>query len=207
MSKCVGVNSTNSLKIEKKLKLFHLTNRTEDHSFFLIPLKELWEVFMGELRARSFRLHVFVLMGNHFHILCESFEEDLPEQMRNLLVSISKKTGIRWEEGFRSSLIENYTHYIEVYRYILQNPMRAGIVTDIWKYPYSTFYDHRLTNYSNISMVFAGEAGERLWLNNTLDPELEKLIQLGLRKRIFHIAERKLGLFERLTTPKTPSDL
>ncbi|MBF0300345.1 MAG: hypothetical protein HQK51_16620 [Oligoflexia bacterium] len=37
------------------------------------------------------------------------------------------------------SIIKYQSYYINIYRYIFQNPMRANIVEDGFKYPYSSF--------------------------------------------------------------------
>jgi putative transposase len=48
------------------------------------------------------------------------------------------RTGTLWEGRFRSCLVESARYVLACYRYIELNPVRAGIVSDPARYPWSS---------------------------------------------------------------------
>ena len=148
---------------------FHVTSRTDDSKFFPVPMEEVWEVMLQELHLlhlnHALNVHAFVLMGNHFHLLCLTPKGNLDEIMQRFLSETSHRLKIKWEPRYKWSLIDSQTHYFQVYRYILQNPIRAGICKRVEEYRFTTLKDQRIPNYSLVAMSFGGTEGELRWLN------------------------------------------
>ncbi len=206
MSKFGGMNSSKSMIIRCDTHPFHVTSRTHDQNYFPLELNEVWEVMIKELnylqQNHSLCVHAFILMGNHFHLLCQTPKGNLTEVMQRFLISTSKRIGNHWQEGFNWSLIESQTHYFQVYRYIFQNPVRANICNRVEDYKFSTLHESRLPIHSFITMSFGGSEGEYHWLNERYDQDQESLIQLGLKKMQFDIAKRRVNAFNKLSVPK-----
>ena len=76
-----------------------------------------------------------------------------------------------WEGTYQWSLVRSQRHYFQVYRYIHQNPRRAGLVSKVEDYPYSTLQDTPLLIYSFIPLSFGGREGEFIWLNEMYGEE------------------------------------
>ena len=182
---------------------YHITSRCHNKEFFPIPLDEVWPIMMKHLKRcqlqQSLGIHAFVLMGNHFHLLCHTPKSNIEECMNYFLrsVSIDMKNHL-WSDPYSLSLINSRRHYCQVYRYIFQNPIRAKIVTGVQDYPWTTLRkDLPFPLHSNIPMTFCGEEGELIWLNEKYQKEDLELIQLGLSKDQFELDSRKFKAFSR----------
>jgi putative transposase len=195
---------------------YHVTSRSYNKEFFPIPLSKVWEIMLEELKNASkqhnLAVHAFVLMGNHFHLLCHTPKGNLDQIMQYFLrtttLKINSLSGHRnhlWSSRYKWSLIDSQTHYYQVYRYIFQNPVRVGLCDKVEDYPYSTLHDVSLTLHSFVPMSFAGKEGELIWLNEKYEKDDEVLIKLGLRKHQFDVSQRKLKAFNKLSVPKGPS--
>lgn len=108
-----------------------------------------------------------------------------------------------WSGRYRWSMIDSQRHYYQVYRYIYQNPIRAGIVSRVQDYPWTTLRkDLPFPLHSNIPMTFCGEEGELIWLNEKYEEEDLALIKLGLRKHQFDLDKRRFKAFNKLSVPE-----
>jgi putative transposase len=182
---------------------YHVTARCLNQEFFPHNLVLVWDVMVHQLyrlhQDEGLAIHGFILMGNHFHLLCHTPRRNLDECMHIFLKRVAGILNMNWEGRYRWSLIDNQTYYYQVYRYIFQNPVRAGIVKRVENYFFSTL--NRVTLFpihSTITMSFGGREGEVLWLNERLEQEDEGLIKLGLRKGQFSISQKNLKASKRL---------
>jgi len=104
--------------------------------------------WLQEALAREHcRLHAYVLMTNHIHLLLT------PEQAAHVpLVRISVgrryvqyinhtygRTGTPWDGRYKSSLVQADTYLLLCQRYIELNPVRAGMVDDPAGYRWSSY--------------------------------------------------------------------
>lgn len=206
------------LLIRSETHPYHVSSRCNNKDFFPIPLAEVWPILIKELtdatKKFDLAIHAFVLMGNHFHLLCHTPKGNLDEAMRSILrnasLVINSQSGRRnhmWGGHYKWSLIESQTHYYQVYRYIFQNPLRIGLCKRVEDYPYSSLKVVPFPLHSFIPMTFGGNEGELQWLNERYDKEDEETIKLGLRKSNFDVSQRKLKAFNKLSVPitETPS--
>lgn len=206
---------TRPLILKSAIHPYHVTARTLGSEFFPMSLDIIWLIMLDELyvayKTHQLCVHAFVLMGNHFHLLCHTPKENLDQIMHQLMRNTSQRirrqsqtSSPLWGGRYRWSLIESQNHYHQVYKYIFRNPIRAKMVTKVEHYPFSTLNETPLPIHSYIPLSFAGEEGERLWLNEPFDKEAEGLIKLGLRKQYFDVNKRKLKIFNRLKVPNIP---
>jgi putative transposase len=188
---------------------YHVTNRTNFGEAFTKPLTDIWPMMVLELmkahRVHGLAIHAFVLMDNHFHLLCHTPRENLDEVMQSLLKSIAltvnadKPEKTLWRGRYKWSLINNSIHYRQVYRYIYQNPLRAGVVQRVEDYPFTTLQPVPFPLHSPLALSFGGLEGELHWLNQRLTEEDDGLIRLGLRKFEFDVSMRNLRSFAKLS--------
>jgi putative transposase len=185
---------------------YHVMSRCMDQKMFPLSLNEVWTIMIELLerchREKGLRIHAFVLMGNHFHLLCHTPTKNIDEIMQFLLKSSSQKIGEShiWTR-YKWSLISSPAHYYQVYRYIYQNPIRAGLVERVELWPYSSLKIVPFPLCTHVPMSFCGEEGERIWLNQRYSSEDQQLIRLGLRKFQFDVSQRNLNDFRKLTLP------
>lgn len=195
------------LLIRSETHPYHVTSRSQNKEFFPIPISKVWVIMLEELKNASkqydLAVHAFVLMGNHFHLLCHTPRGNIDEAMMNFLRATAKRMHMKWDQPYKWSLIDSQTHYYQVYRYIFQNPVRIGLCKRVEDYPYSTLNEVPIHLHSFIPMSFAGKEGELIWLNEKYEKDDEVLIKLGLRKHQFDVSQRKLKAFNKLSVPNT----
>ena len=98
-------------------------------------------------QAHDCRIHAFVLMTNHVHLLVtQSRLHGLCKMMQSLgrryvryFNDTYHRTGTLWEGRYKSSLVSTDGHLLACYRYIELNPVRAGIVDHPREYRWSSY--------------------------------------------------------------------
>lgn len=191
---------------------YHVTNRSVDQTFYPQEyMPEIWAMACDLLKIITWcygvRVHAFVLMNNHYHLLISTPDENLDDAMRYFQSKFShtlSKTfdcqALCFGTRYKSTLVDNPNYYANVYRYIFQNPVRAKIVKSVEVYPWSNlhglygFAKLEIPTYSQLNldgMIPSRETNAELeWLNTVLiDSEVEK-IKNGLSKSIFRLGLR-----------------
>jgi len=115
----------------------------EDYTFYLRHLEQL---------ARRFecRVHAYVLMTNHVHLLLTPGAADaaslVMKHLGQLYVQHVNKTygrsGTLWEGRFKSNLVQREGYLLTCQRYIELNPVRAGMVRHPGDYTWSSYRCH-----------------------------------------------------------------
>ncbi len=93
------------------------------------------------------RVHAYVLMTNHVHLLVTPMEKYGVSQMmqalgRRYVCHINKtykRTGTLWEGRYKSSLIDSDCYLLACMRYIELNPIRAEMVNHPGEYKWSSY--------------------------------------------------------------------
>jgi putative transposase len=96
------------------------------------------------------RVHAYVLMTNHVHLLVTPGREDsLPRMMQTLgrryvrYVNVGlRRTGTLWEGRYRAAPIDSESYFLACCRYIELNPVRARMVDHPRVYKWSSFRAH-----------------------------------------------------------------
>ena len=97
-------------------------------------------------------VHAYVLMTNHFHLLMTApIASAVGKAMQSLgrryvgyFNRRRQRTGTLWEGRYRSVPIDSERYLFTCYRYIEQNPVRAGIAAAPEKYRWSSFHANAL---------------------------------------------------------------
>ena len=94
----------------------------------------------------AFELPAFCLMSNHVHLLIKVGDEPLELIMKRLGSRYVQwfnqkydRTGHLFQDRFKSENVETDQYFLTVFRYILQNPMKAGLEKEPGPYPWSSF--------------------------------------------------------------------
>ena len=177
---------------------FHITSRTPNRVLFPIPLEKLWLIFSEELfwvhKKYNLQILSFVLMPNHFHLLARTEEVPIGKILNDLMRDTSKRmnfessrTNQNWGESAFRTEVKDMDYFLNVYRYIYQNPLRAGLSEAVEAYPYSTLHGLLGQSYLFIPMMedstlFDGEIVNTLnWLNERQDPDSVAMIRSALK--------------------------
>jgi putative transposase len=112
----------------------------EDYQFYL--------EWLGEYASKSgCRIHAYVLMTNHVHLLLSAGRAEgagalmkaLGQRYVQYVNRKYRRSGSLWEGRFRSSLTQEDCYLLACQRYIELNPVRAGIVEHPGEYRWSSY--------------------------------------------------------------------
>jgi REP element-mobilizing transposase RayT len=137
------------LRLEFPGALWHVTSRgnerraivRDDHDRrrFLTMLARVVETM-------AWHLYAYVLMDNHYHLLVETPEPNLAEGMRQVNGVYGQgfnrrhdRVGHLFQGRYRGILVEKEPHLLELTRYIVLNPVRAGVVAVPHEYQWSSY--------------------------------------------------------------------
>lgn len=114
-----------------------------DYHTFLRYLYELKTV-----KHYDHEIYAYVLMPNHFHLLIQTITTPISTIMSSLSTRFSmyfNKThhhvGPVFQNRFRSKLCEKDTYFLGASRYILLNPVKAGLVPHPRDYPWGCYHE------------------------------------------------------------------
>ena len=93
----------------------------------------------------AFSILAYCFMPDHLHLLVEGCSEDADLQRfvkigkQRVVYSLREDHGVRgvWQEGFHDWVLRSDQITEDVVRYILNNPIRAGLVEKPGDYPFS----------------------------------------------------------------------
>jgi REP element-mobilizing transposase RayT len=104
---------------------------------------DLLAVVVARMR---WRCHSYCLMTNHVHLLVETLEPNLSAGMCLLSGCYARRFNARhgfeghlFEKRFGAVLVESESHLLELARYIVLNPVRAGLCADSGDWPWSSY--------------------------------------------------------------------
>ena len=94
----------------------------------------------------DWRVDAYVLMGNHYHLMLETPEPTLSRGMRQLNGVYTQafnrrheRVGHLYQGRFTAILVEREAHLLELIRYVVLNPVRAGFVRSPREWKWSSF--------------------------------------------------------------------
>jgi len=90
--------------------------------------------------------HAYVLMTNHVHLLltpptagaASRMMQKLGRQYVGQFNARHRRTGTLWEGRYKSCLVDSETCVLSCYRYIEMNPVRARMIDDPTRFPWSS---------------------------------------------------------------------
>jgi putative transposase len=112
----------------------------EDYCFYLDWLKQYADKV-------GCRIHAYVLMTNHVHLLLSSSRAEAPGELMKALGQryvqyfnrTYRRSGTLWEGRYRSCLTQAEDYLLACQRYIELNPVRAGMVAHPAEYRWSSY--------------------------------------------------------------------
>jgi REP-associated tyrosine transposase len=131
---------------------FHVTARGNGRALLFLDEVD-YRAFLrllANVAAKSgWRLHAYCLMPNHFHLVVESRGPALSAGMRALNGGYAQyfnnrhdRSGHLFQGRYGARLIEQKGHWDEARRYVVENPVRAGMCERVEDYPWSALLLH-----------------------------------------------------------------
>ena len=126
----------------------HIIQRGNNRQISFI-CKEDYRNYLGFVfdgaTAYGVYVHAWVLMTNHVQLLATSHSDGNVSKMMQYVGRYYvrdfnqqyRRSGTLWEGRFKSCLIDSDQYFLTCQRYIELNPVRAGIVEDPGKFPWS----------------------------------------------------------------------
>ncbi len=137
------------LRIEYDGALYHVTSRGNerktifkddgDRESFLTTLWQVSERF-------HWLCHAYCLMDNHYHLVIETPDGNLSKGMRQLNGVYTQafnrrhhRVGHLFQGRFKGILVQKESHFLEVCRYVVLNPVRAKAVKQPREWVWSSY--------------------------------------------------------------------
>jgi len=154
------------LRIEYAGAFYHVTSRGNERKMVFQSTRDR-EKYLSYLESAHERygavIHVYCLMGNHYHLLLETPRGNLSQILHHINGAYTtyfnikrNRSGHLFQGRFKGILIDKDAYCKELSRYIHLNPVRAGIVKTPLEYPWSSY------------RYFAGKDKKPEWLTTEL---------------------------------------
>lgn len=168
------------LRIEYPGALYHITSRgnsrrniykdNQDRDIFFNVLAQI-------VNRYRFICYAYCLMDNHYHLLIETQDANLSLGMRQLNGVYTqrfnrrhKTVGHVYQGRFKAILVQKDSYLLELCRYIVLNPVRAGIVKDPQEWIWSSYL-------ATIAKTPALPWLSRDWILNQFDSSYRKAVK------------------------------
>ena len=108
----------------------------------------LIDVLRSNVKRKRFRVHDFVVMPDHLHVLITVDGDMTIERAMQLIKGgfsfrVKKELGYAgevWQRGFSEVRVEDRDSFVQHCEYISQNPVKAGLVDSAEQYRYCYSY-------------------------------------------------------------------
>ena len=95
------------------------------------------EVVKNAKKKYKFKISNYCLMDNHVHILLKPLKKENLSKIMQWILSVFairynkmfKLKGHVWYDRFKSKIIDKVNHFIDAFRYITNNPVKAELVS------------------------------------------------------------------------------
>ncbi len=207
---------TRPLRIQYPGAVYHVTNRgNEQKDIFKddVDRAQFLEILAKSIETYDIRLHSFVMMSNHFHLLVETPLGNLGDFMRHFNITYTshfnrrhQRTGHLYQGRYKSLLIDQDNYFSKVSRYIHLNPVRISSMKNkkiedqldyLWQYKWSSLpgFIKLKARYSMISYEYMLEeyGGDSLSGRRAYKNILSEDLQRGLSIKDKIIGQSILG--------------
>ncbi|MGH7828082.1 MAG: REP-associated tyrosine transposase [Candidatus Binatia bacterium] len=137
------------LRIDFDGALYHVTSRGNEQRAIFKDAADR-KLFLGTLTHVNERFHwichAYCLMNNHYHLVIETPDGNLSKGMRQLNGVYTqafnrrhRRVGHVFQGRFKGILVQKDTHFLEVCRYVVLNPVRARSVKQPRQWKWSSY--------------------------------------------------------------------
>ena len=126
------------LRLEFAGALYHITSRGDRREAIYRDNDDRlqWFEVVGQVCERfNWVIHGYCQMTNHYHLLAETIDGNLSRGMRQLNGIYTQNFNRRHHESghvfqgrYKAILVQKDCHLLELTRYVVLNPVRAGMV-------------------------------------------------------------------------------
>ena len=204
------------LRIQYPGAIYHVTHRGNERKDIYQDDEDrhcFMDILAQSVKTYLVKIHSYVLMSNHFHLLVETPLGNLGEFMRQFTITYTsyfnrqhKRCGHLYQGRYKSILIEKDAYFSMVSRYIHLNPVRVSDIIKqpvkeqlkiLWNYQWSSLPGYRdskarydFIEYMYVLEEFGGDNGAG---RSAYQKQIETDLLNGLLIRDKIIGQRLLG--------------
>jgi len=129
---------TRPLRIEFADAVYHVTSRGNGRQKIFLDEQDnrkFLELFGKTLERFNWICHAFCLMVNHYHLMIETPDANLSKGMHHLNATFCQAhhkrhdtVGHLFQGRFKAIVVDRESYLLELARYVVLNPVRAGLV-------------------------------------------------------------------------------
>lgn len=137
------------IRIEFSGALYHVTSRGDRREAIYeddADREQFLSVLADVVRRFNWVCHGWCLMSNHYHLLVETPDANLSKGMRQLNGVFTQcsnrrhgRVGHVFQGRFKAILVDGDDYLLELARYVVLNPVRAGMVVDPGDWRWSSY--------------------------------------------------------------------
>ncbi|MBC7220023.1 transposase [Candidatus Bipolaricaulota bacterium] len=137
------------LRIEYPGALYHVTSRGNARQEVFwddVDRRAFLEVLSQVIERFGWLCHAYCLMPNHYHLLIETLQPNLSRGMRQLNGVYTqafnrrhRRVGHLFGGRFKAIVVQKESYLLELARYVVLNPVRAGRVRAAKDWPWSSY--------------------------------------------------------------------
>ena len=137
------------LRIELAGALYHVTSRGDRREDIFLgdnDRRDWLEIFKKVCERFKWVCHAYCLMDNHYHIVVETIEGNLSKGMRQLngvytqrFNRTHERVGHVFQGRYKAILVDKDHYLLELSRYVVLNPVRAGMVKSAGAWAWSSY--------------------------------------------------------------------
>jgi REP element-mobilizing transposase RayT len=137
------------LRIEFPGALYHLSSRGDRRAAIYqddVDRERFLEVLREVVAVYHWICHAYCLMDDHYHLVVETPDANLSKGMRQLNGVYTQasnrrrgRAGPLFEGRFKAILVDGDRYLLELARYVVLNPVRAGVVAAPDGWPWSSY--------------------------------------------------------------------
>jgi putative transposase len=145
----MGAAMARPLRIEFDGALYHVTSRGNERKAIFKDDRDrkLFLDILGRVNERFHWIcHAYCLMNNHYHLVIETPDGNLSKGMRQLNGLYTqaynrrhRRPGHVFQGRYQAILVQKESHFLEVCRYVVLNPVRARAVGEPEEWRWSSY--------------------------------------------------------------------
>lgn len=136
------------LRIEYSGAFYHITSRGNSRQDIFKTKKDFLDfldIFKDSIERYNWKCLAYCLMSNHYHLLIKTLDPNLSQGMRQLNGVYTQKfnynhktVGHLFQGRYKAILVDEEKYFYELVRYIVLNPVKAGMVKRPENYHWSS---------------------------------------------------------------------
>jgi putative transposase len=166
----------------------------------------VWQIMSEQLffvhHAFKFKIHAFVLMSNHYHLIVSTPLANLPNGMAwfnretsRSLTRAGNRINLTYGARHFRAVLSSHHYFLNAYKYLYYNPVHAKVCTNVLEYPFSTLQG--LLGKKPVAFpiqedttLFGDLEGALAWLNRVPLEDNWEAVRKALKKKEFKLAKK-----------------